>query len=390
MKNTILFLGIFLMASMLFACAPKSVPLEKPEVTGAFTREVPEVIKEDWKVEWEKVLRNAKKEGQVILYTSTQAEVRQALMEGFGKRTGITLNLVAGRGPEIAAKITAERRAGLYMADAYLGGTPDLILTLKQGGFLDPIMPELFLPEVLNTSLWYKGALPFIDKEKKFAMTTRMMAGGEKMDAAIDTSKVSKSELVSWHDLLKPKFKGEMIMLDPTSAGKAQSGLIKAMMYYGLDEEFMLALAKQEPVITRDNRTVVDWVAKGKKLVAIRPESDLTFGYIEAGAKIDIVVFKETTSILGGGSSALGILSNPPHPAARKLFLNWFLSKEGQAMWSYVYKLQSPREDTPKDHLEKWQIREAGVDYPIEDEEFTVQRPKYVPLLVKAFGSLVR
>lgn len=371
------------------ACASQNLASEQvnTQTKSQFFSE--KAVKAEWKLEWEQIMAEARKEGRPILYTTAQAEVRQAISDGFKKSTGIELEIITGRGQEITAKLLSERRAGLYLADIYIGGTTTLVSQIKPAGILRPIMQELFLPEVLDTKLWYKGALPFLDKDK-LILVTRMMPGGSQADVAFNPKLVNRAELASWYDLLKPKFKGKMNMQDPTTAGKGGKFVNKALTYYGLDWAFFRDLAKQEPFVTRDERLMIDWVARGKHLLAISPDSSITHEFQKAGADVDYVIFKETKDILGGASSGVALIANPPHPIGAKLLLNWFLSKEGQTVFARSYALQSAREDTPTDHLPDFQIRKPGVEYPVETEEFLLQEPKLRPIIIEIFGPLLK
>lgn len=339
--------------------------------------------------EWDKTTALARKEGKLVIYTTTQVEVRQSLSDAFKKRTGVEVEILAGRGAEIAAKVLTERRAGLYLVDFYLGGTTTILSSFKPAGILKTIMPELFLPEVLDTKLWYKGTLPFMDKEQ-LVMQTRMMPGGSVMDAMFRQDRVNKAGLVSWHDILNPKLKGKMNLQDPTTAGKGGKWVNQALTYYGLDWDFMRALAKQEPVITRDQRLMIEWVVREKHLLAVNPDHDTFFEFKQAGANLDSVIFKESKDVLGGASSGIALLADPPHPSAARLFLNWFLSKEGQTVFDRAYHIQSAREDTPTDHLPEWNIRKPGIDYPVETEAFVLQETKFRPQVVEIFGHLLQ
>lgn len=380
-----------LVSLFLITCAPEKTISTPEQISPAVKSEVvsDKTPKAAWELEWDKTLAEAKREKRLILYTTTQAGVRQALSEGFKKRTELDLDIVTGRGGEIAAKLLSERRAGLYLADFYLGGTTTLFTQLKPSGVLRPIMPELFLPEVLDTKLWYKGVLPFMDKEK-LIMQTRLMPGGSQMDTAFDPSLVNKEEIISWYDLLKPKFKGKMNLQDPTSAGKGGNLLSNALAFYGLNWDYMRALAKQEPVITRDQRLMIEWVARGKHVIAINPDHDTFYEFKQAGANLGSVIFKETIDLLGGGSSGVGLIANSSRPNAAKLFLNWFLSKEGQTIFSRSYQSQSAREDTPVDHLADFQIRKPNMEYAIETEEFVLNAEKLRPMALEIFGPLLK
>lgn len=338
--------------------------------------------------EWSKTLSEAKKEGKIFIYSTYPPQLRVAIMEGFLKRTGINVDIVTGVGAEISAKLLAERRAGLYLADAYVGGTTTLLTDMKPKGVLLPMEPILFLPEVLDTRLWFKNALPWLDKDK-MVMQTRYMAGGSQADVVFNTNLSNKTEFVSWYDLLNPKFKGKINLQDPTAAGKGGKFVNQALTHYGLDWDYMRALAKQEPFITRDKRLMLDWVAQGKHIFAINPDSVTFEEFKKTGASMDVSILKETKDVLGGGYSGVALIDKAPHPHAAKLFVNWFLSREGQTIYARADGSQSAREDVPVDHLPPNKVRKPGTDYPVETEDFILQEAKIRPMIIEIFGSLI-
>lgn len=337
---------------------------------------------------WSKTLAEAKKEGKIFLYSTYPPQLRAAIMEGFTKRTGLNIDIVIGAGAEISARLLAERRAGLYVADAYVGGTTTILTDMKPKGAISPLEPVLFLPEVLDTKLWFKNTLPWLDKDKT-VLQTRMMPGGSQADVVFNTNLAVKSEFVSWYGLLAPRFKGKINLQDPTAAGKGGKFINKAITYYGLDWDYMKALAKQEPFLTRDKRLMLEWVAQGKHIVAINPDSVTFEEFREAKAPLETSILKETRDILGGGYSGVAMLDKAPHPNAARLFINWFLSREGQTYYARGDGSQSAREDVPTDHLTKDKIRQPGVEYATETEEFVLQEAKFRPMALEVFGPLL-
>lgn len=108
--------GIITLLIFLLSCsAPKEA------VRGAPVGERVPLIQEEkqgWEVEWERTLKAAKTEGRLsIVSTFASPYVRTALSDGFKKKYGIEVEVIAGKGSEVAAKISSERRAGLYLID---------------------------------------------------------------------------------------------------------------------------------------------------------------------------------------------------------------------------------------------------------------------------------
>src|ERR1700745_3972313 len=95
----------------------------------------------DRREEWEKVLRAAKQEGRVVLYTYPGQEL---VFQEFQKKfPDIKLVEVSVRGSEKVTRILSERRAGKYLADVLIGGVGSAQSGLLKTGLLDPIKPAL-------------------------------------------------------------------------------------------------------------------------------------------------------------------------------------------------------------------------------------------------------
>ena len=100
--------------------------------------------------EWETLVKAAASEGQVTVYGTNGFE---PVFDAFQKRfPEIKLNGVIGRGNQLAPKILAERRAGKFLADVYLGGIGTPYSVLYKGGMLDPIEPLFAVAEVTDKS----------------------------------------------------------------------------------------------------------------------------------------------------------------------------------------------------------------------------------------------
>jgi hypothetical protein len=76
-----------------------------------------------WQEDWERIIQAAKKEGKVSVVGFLAREVREVLTQPFEKRFGISVEYLAVSGPETPPKIGAERKAGQYLWDIFVGGT---------------------------------------------------------------------------------------------------------------------------------------------------------------------------------------------------------------------------------------------------------------------------
>lgn len=388
MKRIILVLGIFLMGAVLLACTTKVAPVENAESPKILTPEAQNTAKEPWQVEWEKTISLAKREGALKLPTSLEPSVIKPIIGDFRSKFGIDVEFISGRGPEVIAKLFAERRAGLFNADVYIGGADPILFSLRPAGVLLPLRPALFLPEVLDTKLWYKNALPWVDREQNLVLQTK--GRPEPGEVLVNSDLVKKGELTSYYELLQPKYKGKINLTDPTIAGRGQKWFGYNLFFKTLDMEYMKALAEQQPLILRDKRLQVEWVARGKYLVAMLPNSPQVDEFLQVGAPLDYLNLKESKKLLGGGSSAVSLIDKSPNPQSARLFINWFLSKEGQTSFSRAYSYQSFREDVPTDHLPPKEQRDPNVDYRLENEESLEFIQQASAKAREIFGPLLR
>lgn len=389
MKGRLALVGLCLVLLLVVACAPKSEAVPSPASPKPASEEVAPagpkaVVKEAWEVEWEKVMEAAKKEGGLVLFTTAGAEVRSALVVAFKARYGLQLEAVGARGGEITQKIMSERRAGLYLGDVYVGGTTTPTTELKPVGALDPLEPALILPDVTDPKVWWEGKLPWVDRDHYLLSITLYPS----TTYAINTNLVKAEELKSYRDLLNPKWKGKMVMNDPSIPGSANRWFGGVSQSMGLD--FMRELAKQEPLIIRDQRLQVEWLAHGKYLVAVAPDTAPMASFKEAGAPVSYITPVEG-SIMTSGHGNVSLVNKAPRPNASRVFINWLLTKEGQAVFSRATQNPSTRVDVSEEYVDPAKRRVPGVKYyNSENEEFLLAGPDRMKVAREIFGHLIK
>ena len=333
-----------------------------------------------WEERWNKVVNAAKKEGGVTLYTSYPSEFRIALSKGFKGKFGLDIEFVTGRGAEVREKLFRERQSGLYLADIYMMGPSNPSLSEMPGTVFDPIPPVLILPEVVDGKVWTGGKMTFGDVRGEyvvfFALTPYSFI-------TTNTNLVKPQELQSLQDLLNPKYKGKIVMGDPSTTGAGMEWFGTVVNLFG-GMDFMKNLAKQEPVITRDERLAAEWVAKEKYAILIGIKPAMVNEFIKMGAPVDWAVVKETW--LSSQEATVALINRAAHPEASKVFLNWLLSKEGQTLFSNVSGLQSARVDVDASHIPKGAVRDPGKQYIVSaDAPFWARQKAYADMAREVF-----
>ncbi len=358
-----------------------------PAATSAPAAAAAAATRPDWQREWDSLVSAARKEGKVVISASIGPGPRDVLAKAFYEKYGITLDFVVGRSTELLPKFTAERNAGLYLMDAHLDGISSQ-LDMQNAGFIEPlaIEPALLLPEVRDLKSWMGGKLNFVGQDRYalsfFARPT--------ITLVTNTEEVKPGEIRSYRDLLDPKWKGKLTIQDPTVGG-AGSVVMSVIAYNIMGIDYLKELAKQEPLITRDARQQIEWTARGKYPIMMAPDSSVLADFMKAKAPLQVVWPAEGTSLMAG-HGVLSFYKNAPHPAARKLFLNWLLTREGQTLFARAAGSISSRVDVSADEWMDADSRiQPGYNYVIVDtEEGAVQMIKTRTLAKDIFAEVMK
>jgi iron(III) transport system substrate-binding protein len=312
-------------------------------------------VRADWKQEWEKTVAAAEREGEVTIYGQARRGVAKAIESFSNAHPRIKLNFIGGSGSDLAKKIMAEKRAGKHLVDVAVGGGGTMVLVYYRAGILEPIPPVLVLPEVRDESRWWGKKHLYADPEKQFVFMAQGDAGSG--IGAINTDLVKSKEIRSWWDLLKPRWKDKIVMTDPKSAGNIGSW---RFLYYDddLGPKFIQHLLTETNVtFATDERQMMDWVAAGKYHIHVLAKVENTENARKQGLPVMQVFSEKEADTISTGSGHISFFKAVPHPNAAKVYVNWFLSREGQIAWQRHTERNSLRNDISKDSLSYREIQ---------------------------------
>jgi ABC-type Fe3+ transport system substrate-binding protein len=307
----------------------------------------------DWQTEWQAALQGAKKEGKLVIAIPPSVELRKELEPLLKQKFGIDAELVVSRGADSANRIASEFKAGVQYFDALIQGTTTA-MSLQDGGMLDPVISYMMLPEVKDPKYWWGGHIWNDNlKTNRFLYSFVATAGSEGL--FYNTEMAKPEELRSFDDLLNPKWKGKIGLNDPRVGGSGIS--LWSFMWEIKGEEYLKKLVQQELFVSRNLRQIGDGLAKGKLAVTIGVGRSEYEPFLSAGLPVKDLPTPKEGLPSGSGYGVLGIVKNPPHPNASKVFVNWFLSKDGQEFYAKVMKQATRRLDVDT----KW-MAQVGVD----------------------------
>jgi len=341
-----------------------------------------------WQSDWEKTVQAAKQEGQIFIYAALGPYHPEIFAEFQKDYPEIKPTIVHGSSSRISPRLLAERRAGKYLADIYLGG-PTSLYRFYQGRLFDPLAPLLVLPEILDTSVWWEGKHFYIDAERKYIFVNEGSVSG--FTITYNSQQAKAAEFKSYWDLFKPKWKGKIVSLDAREPGFGASELRYLYYHPELGPEFIRRLfGEMDVVVSREHRQAIDWVGVGKVALCVFCRDGFTSKAKAQGLPVDFINhndFKEMPR-LRGSASAIAFMNKAPHPNAAKVFINWFLSRRGQMVYQESHgDRDSLRADIPKDKVPPEVRRVMGRKYFfVEGPEFMDVKPA-VKIIEDALGS---
>jgi ABC-type Fe3+ transport system substrate-binding protein len=302
--------------------------------------------------EWDKALEAAKKEGKIVVAIPPANELRREMEPILKQKFGLEAELVSAPGPRNASRIASERKAGVSYFDALIVGTGTAV-GLAHDAMLEPIESFLILPEVKDAKEWWGGHI-WEDNLSTHRYLYSFLADVSTHSIWYNTSLAKPEELRSFDDYLLPKWKGKIGFSDPRVPSSGQS--IWSFMWEVKGEEFLKKLVQQELFLTRDLRQLTDTLAKGKVALAFGVGRSQAEPFVKSALPIKPAPAPKEGLPASNSFGVLGIVKDPPHPNATKVFINWFLSREGQDWYSRVMQNGTRRLDVDT----KW-LGELGV-----------------------------
>jgi iron(III) transport system substrate-binding protein len=170
-----------------------------------------------------------------------------------------------------------------------------------------------------------------------------------------NTSLVEAHEIRSYDDLLNPKWKTKIGILDPRNPGSGQNTWTFLWKVKG--EEFLKKFVQQDPLVTQNQRQIAESVAKGKLAFSIGLSHYTYEPFLKADLPIRPIPRIREGGQANNGSGVVAVVKDPPHPNATKIFVNWLLSKEGQELYGKAMIQGTRRLDVDT----KW-LKEFGIE----------------------------
>ena len=353
-----------------FLCALQLIPAVADHFSGASSP----LLAADTKVDadWQRAVDAAKKEGKVGVFLYQRENIETAVKVFEKKFPDIQVVTASTTAAETGPRLMAERRAGKFLWDICICGPTTPLSVLYPAKALDPLTPALMLPEVVDQTKWWEGRHHYMDPEGSHIFV--FLGSLDMPNIFYNKNQVDPKEFKSYWDMINPKWRGKIVSLDPRQPGRQRVGGRLLFNIPELGEKFLTRLfTEMDVTLSRDERQAMDWLAVGKFALCF------FCGNIEAARaqglpveEFDVFRWKETPGLTSGSNGSIALMNQAPHPNASKVFINWLLSRDGQASFQKIMNsenllVESMRVDIPKDAVPAAQRRIPGVKYIIMD-----------------------
>jgi iron(III) transport system substrate-binding protein len=262
----------------------------------------------------------------ILVYTAIETDQLKAYKDAFeGAVKDVEIRWVRDSTGVITAKLLAEKANP--QADVVLGLAATSLLVLEQEGMLTPYAPKGL--DALNPR--------FVDSRKPPMWVGMDVWGATICFNTVEAKKRNLPKPETWKDLLKPVYKGQIVMPHPASSGTGFLDVTAWLQLYGEAEGWKYMDALHE--------NIAQYVHSGSKPCRQAGTGEFVMGISfeyrgnatkASGAPIDLIFPKEG---VGWDMEASAIMkASKKQDAARKL-LDWSVTKQANELYAKNYAI---------------------------------------------------
>lgn len=251
----------------------------------------------------------AKKEGKVVAYGSLESDTVDALKQAFQRKTGLELEYWRASATKVLDRALSEYRAGKPIFDVVLTNSAPMHVLERAGIFAkyDSPAAKEFPSQSIDPILGprYRNVI---------------------IGVMYNTDLIKPADAPkTLEDLLKPEYRGKLVMPDPTQHTTTAQWLASLCKVMGRERahEFVDELAATKPILVESFLPAARRVTSEETPIGI---TYVKYAYIygKQGASLDYV---RLPKMLGDGHF-ITLSNKAVHPNAAKAFIDFFLSDQ--------------------------------------------------------------
>lgn len=260
-----------------------------------------------------KMIEAAKKEGKAVVYGSLESDSANSIFNEFRKKTGVAVEYWRASATKVMDRALSEYRAGRPLFDIILTNDNPMQIMLKEGIFAKYESPSAkdFPKDAVDPNLGprYRNVVIGVVYNK----------------SAVKEADAPKS----LQDLVNPKYRGKLVMPDPTQHTTTTQWVASLEKLMGKEkaDKYIRDLAAMKPVLVESLLPAAERVATGETPIAI---TYVKYAYLYGlkGAPLD---YTRLGKFMGDGHY-LTLSNKAPHPNAGKAVIDYFLGPESMKM----------------------------------------------------------
>jgi iron(III) transport system substrate-binding protein len=284
---------------------------------------------------------------QLLVYTALETDQLRAYQEAFNRvHPEIEIKWVRDSTGVITAKLLAEKNNP--QADAVMGVAATSLALMDKQGMLQPYAP-LNLDAIMGQ---------YRDKKSPPAWWGMDVWGATVCFNTVEAKKRNIPKPETWKDLLKPEYKGQIVMPNPASSGTGYFDVVAWLSLFGDDKgkgggwKYMDGLHQNIAQYTHSGSKPCNMAASGEFTVGISFEYRANANKAR-GAPIDLIFPKEG---LGWDLEAFAIHKGTKKLEAAKKLADWASSKDAMILYGKNFAITAqpgvapPLANVPKDY----------------------------------------
>lgn len=269
----------------------------------------------------------AKKDLTLTVYAGINEEPALGLTKQFEKETGIKTNMIRASGGELLARIKAEKSNP--KASIWFGGPAESYIQAEADGLLDKYVspntkdiPDGYRDKSGYWTGFQTGVLGFFTNTKLLK------------EKGLEAPK-------TWDDLLKPEYKGQIVVANPASSGTAFTFIATVIQLKGHDEamKYLKQLDGQIKQYPKTGAAPAQMVGMGECMIGI--------GYLHEGIMQNLSGYKDLQiSAPEDGTGymvdSVALIKGGPDKEAAEKFIDWILTKKVENTFVSYKEYQVP------------------------------------------------
>jgi len=305
-----------------------------------------------------KIIEGAKKEGQLVYYTTMTLDQSKQTADRFEKKYPfLKITLYRTGGGPLLNKIFTESRGGRHDWDVLVG----------RGEMVLPLMQRKLLASYRSP----ESAM--IDKELVGKQGTWTAYYVNSYVLGWNTKLVKREDVPkSYEELLNPKWKGGQISVDTEAYGMLEG--LKGVWGTERTLAYFMKLAALDPVLKRGNTERVQLTVAGEYPLIVAYNQTIQ-RLTSKGAPIDWTPLEPVVTQVNPAM----IGAKAPHPNAARLFYDFILSKEGQEMLRGFQRIPV-RKDVDPDPPRLFRGFKYVIENPEDYQDFNATVKQYLEI----------